>query len=359
MIGYLIKNNCKLMFRSVWTLVIMLLGPMLVIALLSSAFDELLASYEGVDTFTVGYRLTEDSGFDALMEEIKPAALEQGMCFVEYVQGDVQKVMTEQSLAGFVEFSEDHYVVYQSADYELEGDVLAYVLDYAMNEGVNASLGIEADDVVERLTEIPDFMPAVNAMDYYGIIEIVYFCMCGIVCITGVLGSEKKYRIGGRFRCAGLSETRNYFAKYLPLTFVVAVGMGCEAILTSVLFGVHWGDALQSALVILCLILAANAFGLMLYAMSENMAITVIVQFAVVWIMGFLGGSFETYMYSSTAESVKRLSPLYHGNRALVELSCMGNSDYVGSAIGYTLAIAGICSALAIFAGWLRKRGRA
>ena len=41
MIRYLIKNNFKLMFRNTWSVVVMLLGPILVIAVLSSAFSEL------------------------------------------------------------------------------------------------------------------------------------------------------------------------------------------------------------------------------------------------------------------------------------------------------------------------------
>lgn len=35
----------------------MLAGPILVIAVVSSAFSELLKSYEDVDEFTVGYRV--------------------------------------------------------------------------------------------------------------------------------------------------------------------------------------------------------------------------------------------------------------------------------------------------------------
>ena len=56
MIRYLIKNNFKLMFRNTWSVVVMLLGPVLVIAVLSSAFSELMKSYKGVGEFVVGYQ---------------------------------------------------------------------------------------------------------------------------------------------------------------------------------------------------------------------------------------------------------------------------------------------------------------
>lgn len=75
--------------------------------------------------------------------------------------------------------------------------------------------------------------------------------------------------------------------------------------------------------------------------------------------MGFFGGSFETYMFSSISDILKHLSPIYHGNRALVELSCIGESNYVASSVWFLLVITVICSAIAILAGSIRKRGRA
>ena len=64
-------------------------------------------------------------------------------------------------------------------------------------------------------------------------------------------------------------------------------------------------------------------------------------------------------MFSNMPDMVKHLSPIYHGNRALVELSCMGKSNYVVSAVLISLVITVICSAIAILAGGIRKRGRA
>ena len=111
--------------------------------------------------------------------------------------------------------------------------------------------------------------------------------------------------------------------------------------------------------IVLLMIVAGAAFALMLYYITENIVITIILQFTIVWILGFLGGSFETYMFSATPELLKKLSPIYHTNRALVELSCMGESTYITSAIIYSLAITVICSMISIFAGYIRKRGKA
>lgn len=363
MISYLIKNNFKLMFRNTWSIVLLLLGPIFVIAMLSSAFSELMKSYEGVEEFTVGYRMeNSDDKMDAIIETVKSAGDQAGILFYEYPQGDVKDVMEKNELAGFVEFSEDTYVVYKSADYEVEGITLDYFMSKVISEGLNVSLemmgqSVNQDEIILPMEEL-EFMPAVSANDYYGIIYIVFFSWCGMICATGVLSNEKKYGIGQRFQVSNISETKNYLGKFVPITITVVVSMGIATIITIVLYDIHWGNPLLSILVMLMMIMAGDALGMMFYHISESLVITIISMFMFVCFMGFLGGSFETYMFSSTADILKQLSPIYHGNRALVELSCMGESKYVVSAVLYSLVITVVCSAIAILAGYIRKRGK-
>ena len=202
-------------------------------------------------------------------------------------------------------------------------------------------------------------MPAVNSRDYYGIIYIVYFCWCGMICATGVLSNEKKYGIVRRFQVSDISEMQNYLGKFIPITLTVAVGMAIVTGITILLYDIHWGNPIMSMLIVFMMILAGSALGMMLYNISDSLVITIIMQFTIVWFMGFFGGSFETYMFSSISDILKHLSPIYHGNRALVELSCKGESNYVASAVWFSLVITVICSAIAILAGSIRKRGRA
>lgn len=359
MIRYLIKNNFKLMFRNTWSVVVMLLGPILVIMVLSSAFSELMKSYEKVDEFEVGYRMQETKENQAMMESAKPVGKEAGILFYEYPEGEIEDVMEKNELAGFVEFSGDTYVVYKSADYEVEGITLEYFMNKIMNAGVDASLQVtEKEDIVLPIEEL-EFMPAVNARDYYGIVYIVYFCWCGMICATGVLSNEKKYGIVRRFQVSNISEPKNYLGKLIPITLTVSAGMAAATVITILFYGIHWGNPALSILIVFMMILAGNALGMMLYNISDSLVITIILQFTIVWFLGFFGGSFETYMFSSMPDMIKRLSPIYHGNRALVELSCMGKSNYTASAVWYSLAITAACSAIAILAGSIRKRGRA
>ncbi|MBQ7067222.1 MAG: ABC transporter permease [Lachnospiraceae bacterium] len=357
MIRYLIKNNFKLMFRNTWSIAVMLLGPILVIAVLSSAFSELMKSYEGVDTFPVGYRIQEAD--DAVIEATKMAGEEAGILFYEYPQGEIKDVMEKNELSGFVEFSEDKYTVYTSADYEVEGITLKYFMNKVMNEGVDASLQIKEQAKIALPVEQLEFMPAIDSVDYYGIVYIVYFCWCGMICATGVLSNEKKYGIVRRFRVSNISESQNFLGKFIPIVLTVAGGMAIATVITVLLYDIHWGKPLLSTVIVFLMIAAGAALGMMLYNISDSLVITIILQFTIVWFLGFFGGSFETYMFSSMPDFLKQLSPIYHGNRALVELSCMGESSYVASTVIYSLAVTVICSIVAIFAGYVRKRGKA
>ena len=335
----------------------MLLGPVLVIAVLSSAFSELMKSYEGVEEFAAGCRQQGQQMSDGQTEQLKRAGKETGILFYEYPEGDIQEIVEKNGLAGFVELTGDEYVVYTSADYETEGIVLRYFMNKLMRAAGSAMLQTQ-----ERITlpeEELSYMPAIDARDYYGIIYIVYFCWCGIICATGVLSDEKKYGIGRRLAVSGMSEWKAYLGRYIPVILTTAAGMAAATGITILLYDIHWGRPLLSAFIVFVTILAGTALGMMLYNISDSLVITIIVQFTLVWIMGFLGGSFETYMFSSLPETLKNLSPIYHINRALVELSCMGESSYIAGAIWYSLAITVICSAVALLAGHIRKRGRA
>lgn len=357
MIRYLIKNNFKLMFRNTWSVAVMLLGPILVIAVLSSAFSELMKSYEGVDEFTVGYRIQEAD--NSIIEATKIAGEEAGILFFEYPEGEIKDVMEKNELSGFVEFAEDKYTVYTSADYEVEGITLEYFMNKVTNEGLNASLQIKEQAKIVLPVEQLKYMPAIDSVDYYGIIYIVYFCWCGMICATGVLSNEKKYGIIRRFQVSNISESQNFFGKFIPIVLTVTGGMAIATIITVLLYDIHWGNPCLSTVIVFLMIVAGTALGMMLYNISDSLVITIILQFTIVWFMGFFGGSFETYMFSSTSDLLKQLSPIYHGNRALVELSCMGESSYVASTVIYSLAITVICSIIAIFAGYVRKRGKA
>ena len=71
MIGYLIKNNFKIMFRNGINLVIYIIGPVIISAVLASAFSSLFESYEGASEFKAGYSIDEESDLYPYIDILK------------------------------------------------------------------------------------------------------------------------------------------------------------------------------------------------------------------------------------------------------------------------------------------------
>ena len=75
MIRYLIKNNFKLMARSKTNFLLFVITPLILIALLSSAFNDLMKKYEGDVSISAGYRIDDDTSTE-ILDALKDAAEE-------------------------------------------------------------------------------------------------------------------------------------------------------------------------------------------------------------------------------------------------------------------------------------------
>lgn len=362
MIRYLIKNNFKLMLRNKWILATMLIGPILVIALLSSAFEDMMSSYENVEEFKVGYRVSEASIFAENIEEIKNAGKAAGIFLVNYPDGDPKTLIEKNDLAGFLAYGDEGYTIYESADYQTQGAMLEYFMEQVEKQAekqVRNSMFPKREESITLPVQKLEFMPAVDSKNYYGIIEVVYFIWCGIVSVAGVLASEKKNGISKRFQVTPVSEAGLYWSKWIPAVLTTICEMTVTIFLATVMFGISWGNIPMTILVLLVTIMGAMALGMFLYTVCQNLAVTIVALFTLVWFMGFFGGSFETYLFSSWSDTIKNLSPIYHVNRVLVEYSCMGKSDYTVSSILYMSGITVVCTGLAVLVNTIRKKGKA
>ncbi len=374
MIIYLIKNYLKMMLRSSSNILMYILAPTIVAAVLTSAFTTLMDSYKAPETFEVGYRVSEGSVFAGGMDALKETLGDNGVIMTEYAEGDPEEIMGRMELCAFVEFKDNEYLLYKNRDSRIEGQTLEYIIgewsSHMMTGMVRATGIIQGDnnngedgaamfavitDSSKIKVEHPFFVPAIDSTDYYGIIEIAYFAWCSIICGAMVFTAEKKYRIGRRLAMSGVSEFKLYISRLVPIILSVSIGLLLSAVVGIVFFDVHWGNACLSALVVLMSIFAATSFELVIYNATSSMVATVVISFAIVWFMGFFGGSFETYMFSSAPQVLKDFSPIYYENRALVELSCMGKSDFVLRSILISGAIGIVGSALNIGILKLRK----
>ena len=362
MIFYVIKNYIKLMCRSSMNIILIVVTPIILIAVLSSAFSSLMASYEEAESFSAGYMISEENAMTPYIDSLTEAAEENDINLIEFTEGEAEDIMRLNDLAGFVEFTEDSYVIYKSSDHETEGQILEYMMstfERNIGNGMTAQITGQQIPEVELNISTHDFMPAIDSTDYYGIVEIVYFLWCGIVCIASIVNNEKKFKIIQKLRVSGLSEAKIYLSKFIPTVAVVSIGILIAAITSSLLFGIHWGNIPLSVLIVFLAVNAAISMGLMFYTVFDNIVATIMVTFAIVWVAGFYGGSFETYLFSSHPQNLKELSPIYYINRSLVELSATGRSGYAVKAIAITVVMTLVTSAAAIIAGNIRKRGNA
>lgn len=354
---YLIKNNIKLMCRNWGNILLFIIMPVILIFVLSSAFDTLMKKYEKTE-MTAGYRIEGDTVTEEMIEAMIEVAEENDITLNEFPSGDPEQLIRDNELTGFIVLKEDTYTIYEDKDNSVMGKVLEYFVNAFYENAAAVAMGVDTDSV-KLSVEHPDFRSTIDSKDYYGIVEIIYFGWCAIVAGAGIFINEKKYKIRKRYQVANLSAFKEYLGRFIPIVIVASIGTVIAALLSIVLLGVHWGNPLVSFLVLILSTAAATALGVMVYNITDNMVATIIIVFAIVWFLGFWGGSFETYLFSSHPMYLKNLSPVYHINRALTELSCMNHSDYMVSAVGYCGILIVVCSGIAMVAGQLRKRGRA
>lgn len=376
----LIKNNFKLMFRNKWVIILMLVGPVFVIASLSSAFKAMLTSYTPADTFTAGYSLEAGSSWEGAMASIKEAAKENKIELREFsLNGtsslkSVENIFQRKEAAVFVEFGKDSYHIYKQKDMETEAGVMEYFLHQVVQSFKQADIGVGNEDRNKDRNEDRNesrnengngngasirmvslnTVPKPDSTDYYGIIYIVYFSWCSIIIMSPVFSSERKNRIVPRLKASPLSSFSLYLGKVLPCISLTILLTFSSAALNTLLFGIKWGRLPGTLLVMTCSVIASALFSIFIYYLFGNMAVTVGVIFTLVWVAGFLGGSFETYFYSAVSDRLKELSPLYYINRTLVEYSTMGRSDYGSRCLLYLAVI----SITAFVGGLLLADGR-
>lgn len=353
---YLIKNNLKLMFRSKWIMALMILGPIISVACLSSAFDNMMKEYECAEEFSVGYYIEEDSMFDGFMDVIKENSQEAGITFNEYADSDAEDIMRKNDCMSFVIFGKEDYTLYTLEKHEIEGMTTEYFLNSVMS--AIASMGAEQEEFVIEAEQL-DFIPQADAKTYYGFIYTIYFSWCVVVSLAAVITEEKKNRLERKFEMSSVSGFGFYMAKVIPAVLVslfeIAVAMGVITYMNDL----EWKNIPAGILIIFLNVLAGTSLGIFLIYLFDNLAIVIVSAFSIVWIIGFFGGSFETYMYSAWSESVKRLSPIYHSNRAIIECALTGHSDYLGSMTVYMIIISLVCLTGGLILAKIRKEKKA
>lgn len=358
-LGIIIKNNLKLMLRNKIMIFAVIVSPVLVVAALSNAFHNLLDQAENANEFEVGYQMTENSLFSEYEEILHSQLEEEGISLRKY-NGEVpEKIVEDGQVEVFIDFGDEDYHIYGADKNELQVRAIQCVM-FLMTENVKAYLN--GPPSVQKDLEVKELATTetAGAQDYYSIIEVVYFLSLCVIFLSMIIQAEKGNHILARFRVGNAGNAVLYFGKMIPCVLMAwAIQILITGGLVTVMFDVTWGKPLISIL-ILCLEAAAfTAFGMIFMLLFRNMAVSIGSMFMFLWFMGFFGGTYETYMYSSVPDAIKELSPLYYLNRTLVELSTMGESSYLVPCIVYMLVMIIICVPVGILLTGRRKEKNA
>lgn len=337
MLWILTKNYFKLAMRSKWILAFMILGPIIVIAALSSALGKSMKTEVQQGTIEVGYCIEENTKFASYIEPLKQLGKEMK---IEWIQSDLKKaeeMIETGDLTVFVEFRAEDYTIYEGKNGKFQAGIVKNLLyQMSRNEGTS----------IEVPTEQVEFIRVPEANEYYGKVEIIYFLWCGMMVLSTVINSERKNRIHQRLMLAPVNNITLYLSKFIPSVLLLNVITFLSATISSILFDIHWGCYLKAIGIFFVGTLAVSSFGLLFFYLISNLAVAVIGEFVVIWILGFLGGSFECYLYASYPQKLVNLSPIYHMNRALVEYETMGSSQYGITTVVFYISIAVVCSIL-------------
>lgn len=352
MLWIVVKNNFKLMFRNKLILVMMTFAPILVISALCAAFHGLLNNEYDSSSFEIGYFIHENSVFAEYKEPFLEACREHGIVCTEFSEDMAEQVVEDGTANVFLLAEKQGCWLYSTNPEGIETRICRYMLSEFEKNVQIAKITINnlaeeksmpQEDAVHIQTHTLPSMKVANAEDYYGIIEIVYFLFFGVVFLTTVVQSERTNKINHRFRVSSVSKRTLYLGKFIPCQIMTMVCSAITVVLATFLFGIHWGNVTETIGILLLTSLSGTAIGIFLLYLVDNLALSIVLLFVITWVWGFLGGSFETYMYSRISESMKRSSPIYYVNRTLVEYSTMGQSGYDTSCVLILLAVTVVC----------------
>lgn len=355
MLWTIIKNNFKLMFRNKIVVIMMTLCPILVVAALSSAFQTLLKTDYDEEGFTIGYYAEEKSEIALYLQTGKEEFEKNDIIIKEFAKVTPEYLVKDETVDIFVHVKENEIVIYSSESDSMYVKICENILQQFIVGMENYKLQLidkaqgktETAHVSIKVTKLEGIKLA-SAEDYYGIIETIYFIWCGMILLAAVVQSERKNYIQRRILVSPSSRLTLYLGKFIPCELLLLVVTSISVCISTYLFDIHWGNLPGTIGILLLTSLASTAFGILCIYIVNNLAVSVVLLFAIVWFAGFIGGSFQTYMFDNFPEFINRLSPLYYVNRTIVEYSTMGKSIFTTDCIIVMSIMFVVCVALGI-----------
>lgn len=346
-----VKNNLKLLLRNKTMVICMIIAPVGLTWILSGVFEDMLSIYSNEDRIQIAYSIEENSPYEEYFNQIANGKTMDGIEISRYQVDEthIESTMKKNDIAAFLLINKDSYTLYESAKYKDQLGSIENVITTMFEQMQNKSI-LEMEKRTVSYSEVVsvDVIPMPSSLDYYGIIELIYFAMCGVVTISIVVSSERKNRIIKRMQVAGVPNWKLYLAKLIPCTIGIFIEISIAMLLSYALVGNRFGNYLETIGILFLLAIASSAYGIMALHIVKNMAVSIVLVFSSVWVMGFYGGTFQNYMMNTLPDKLVKMSPIYYANRTLVEFRTMGQSDYALTCVCVLIGMIIFCSLVSI-----------
>lgn len=343
MLFTLIKNNLKLLLREKMTWIFMLILPVLLIMVLSSAFTDMLNESYEMKELKVGYTLDEDSLIEENFDEFINGFKENKISLIEMEKEKAINKLENKEIIAYLEINDDKYTIYENNNESIEESIfksafssvmysydgMRTLMEFIYKNSITADLasGEVNADLVN--VEVLDVEPMPSAIVYYGIVELVYVIWVGMTISAAMVNYERRSLVDERICISNVKSSTIFFGKLISAVLCVIIQIGISATVATITMNINWGDKpILIVGLILLEIIATSSIGIMLATFLKSEALINVLCVLSAFVFGFIGGSFQTYMYNFVSDKIANLSPLFHINRTLVQIAVKGYSDY-------------------------------
>lgn len=344
----LMKNNLKLMFRCK-PLVLIVICMVMVTGMLSAVFKDFMTDSYELDEFMLGLSFEPDCVYTPMSSSLQTFCADEGIGMIDLMYGEGQKAVENGTADVVAEFTNDGCVIYSDSEHEAE----AGFINTTISSIFSIPIGLQLEDYIQLQTI--DVQPMPDSQLYYTVAYTVYFVWCAMVVLGVVMSSERKNKIGARFRTTPVSSFHIYLSRFIPTTLMIILLIFTSVVICTFLFGIQWLEIPMTALILLLGCIAAAALGTVLFSLIKNVMLTVVLGFCLLMFWGFFGGSFCPYMWEPWAAAIQPYSPIYYMNRSLVELNTGGSSEFTAPALLILVGMTVVCIPLGMAAVRLGK----
>lgn len=334
MIITLVKNNFKLIFREKIYILFMIFLPIVLVSLLSAEFSKYMDEDPEMKDVTIGYSINEASTVYPQFDTIKESMEDNHIILEKSSLDEALDLIEDNKMESFVEFNDNQYVIHKSTTDSLEETVFEGILSTILSQYNNYGFAVMNDFEPNmngnnlKVKEI-DTEPVPSSTNYYGIAEIVFIIYCGMLMPVTLNTWERKNNLKQRIAITNASKVSLLFGKLIPSILMILLQVGIASLYCTYKMHVSWGNHLALSMFIIFLETSAvSAVGLLLSMVVKKNLLSNVLVFVSGFFFGFIGGSFQTYMYNTVGETLPKYSPIYYINRTLIEFSTKGTSDY-------------------------------